>query len=86
MCIACRGGTHCGYCGCCANRKVLFRVVPQSGHRCHYCGGIAAWQSRVSYYWLCDDCRPCWCDYCRGRTGVHGADAIMLYQAKIGIP
>jgi hypothetical protein len=25
---------------------------------------------------------PCWCNYCKGRVGVHGADAVALYQAQ----
>jgi hypothetical protein len=25
---------------------------------------------------------PCWCNYCKGRVGAHGADAVALYQAQ----
>ncbi len=62
---------------------IQLRIVRLADHRCRYCGAIATWQSKVSYWWLCDTCRPCWCDFCRGRAGVHGEEAVALYNAKI---
>ena len=31
------------------------------------------------------DSKPsrCYCDYCRGRAGIHGAEATALYRAKV---
>jgi hypothetical protein len=52
-------------------------------HRCHYCGNRAIGQSRVDGNWRCGTCSPCWCDYCTGRIGVHGPEAVALYREKL---